>query len=343
MRFLIISERGATVSLAAALEREGHSATVHIVDPSRSTLGLGMSMCVRTPRPLRDSAGSYNLSTVEWLFDTARPDLTIFDDRATHVMASRMRKAGRPVLGPTSDVVDLITAPLEGTAQTVGWFDGNGVIGPVLSGRMYDRYMPDDVGPIAPMSGFLLHEAIGDDPGLAALRGLVSELKRTTYRGPIWAQSKGYDVCAGPGWTPCHWGWFENFKGKIGQFLMGLAQSTTLDGQAWSPWVSGVRLSLPPWPYNVEMVAAPAPVNGLSEPALRHFWFEDIYRKSTDEFVCNHVTNCLGFVTSRGEDPREAIRRMYRTVGNLSVAGLQYRTDIGRLPVLKQEALNGHH
>lgn len=343
MRYLIISERGATVSLAAALEREGHSASVHIVNPSYQNMGVGLSMCVRTPRPLRDASGSYNLSTVEWLLDTARPDLTIFDSPETHVMATRMRKAGRLIIGPTTDSISPQYPPLSGSAQAVAWFDGNAVVGPVLTGRMYDRYMPDDVGPLAPMSGFIFREAYGPDLGLIALNALAAELRHTTYRGPIFAQHDTIEVnYVGTGWSPGHWGWFENTKVKISQFLMSLAQALPTEAKCWSAWVAGVRLSIPTWPYaNLPEITPPAPVYGLTEPALRHFWFEDLAHKATDDYHCSRSTNSLGFVTARGDDPREAVRRMYRTVSNISVEGLQYRTDIGRYIAPKQEVLNG--
>jgi hypothetical protein len=332
VRYLIISERGAIVSLAAALEREGHSALVHIVDQRRNHLGLGLANMVRTPRPLRDANGVYNISSIEWLLDTARPDVTIFDSPETHVMATRMRLAGRAVLGPTSDVVALMSTPATGQTQTLGWFDGNGLVGPLLSGRVYHKFIAGDIGPLTPCTGYSLH--ISDHP-VTEFAPLIDRLKTSQYRGPVVFSDCG---TAAPYWGPMIFAFAENLKGSLSVFLSGIAQGQAPLATMHSPCVAGIRLSVPPWPY--ELPSNPAPVIGISEPAMRHIWFEDLASKN-EGLLTMGCSNTLGFVTARGQDPREAVRRAYRTVGNITVDGLQYRPDIGHHMPNKQEVSNG--
>lgn len=331
MRYLIISERGATVSLAAALEREGHSALVHTVDQRRIGLGLGLVNMVRTPRPLRDANGIYNLSSIEWLLDTARPDVTIFDSLETHVMATKMKAAGRAVLGPTSDVVDLMSVTPSGETLSLGWFDGNGAVGPLLTGRVYNRFISGDIGPITPCTAFVLSTDLGQPIDL-------THLKPTAYRGPFLYVAGTGEVI--PGWTPLVFGFIENLKGSLSQFLSAVANGSGSQAVAHSPFVAGIRLSVPSWPY--DLPTKPAPVTGLSEPAMRHLWFEDLSSKN-EGVMTTGGTNSIGFVTARGQDGREAVRRCYRTIGNISVDGLQYRPDIAHMLPHKQEVLNGHY
>lgn len=87
----------------------------------------------------------------------------------------------------------------------------------------------------------------------------------------------------------------------------------------------GVRFTVAPFPHspgNRHII-----IEGVSQKNLRHLHFYDM--SLLDENSCDVIGNDLGIATARGLDIRECQRRVYRTLSNLEVENIQYRTDIG--------------
>lgn len=323
MRYLIVSEKGKAAGLARRLESEGHGVSMHIVSTTSHRKAQGLVSIIRTPRPIMDSDGIYNLSAIEWLMSTARPDITIFDSPTTHVMATRMQSSGHRVLGCVTDVIQ--DCHERSYYSVTGFFNGTCFMGASAKTTHYDALFNDDIGPRTPMGmicEFIDRSTVLDD--------LIGKLRATSYRGPVTAYLEPSGALRDwfAGFSPVAYLLFEGVAGSISPLFTACVNGIDSDWMPAAKFAAAVRVTLPPFPYRAK--AAETVIQGIDDGNLKHFWPNDLcYNQGV--YSTTGESNDLGYLTARGDTVREAQRRVYRTIRNLVAPELQYRTDIGAL------------
>lgn len=165
---------------------------------------------------------------------------------------------------------------------------------------------------------------------------IVPALKRHNYRGPIDLNTivskdklYGLEFTARFGYDAL-FDFLELYKGRIGDLLYGVASGVARHISMRTGWALGLTIALPPFPltdvedeYSQDIL-----LQGINSQNLKHLWFYDVYKKK-GEYACAGNGGNLGVVSARGETIREARRRAYRTLGNLVIPDVIYRTDIG--------------
>jgi phosphoribosylamine-glycine ligase len=93
-------------------------------------------------------------------------------------------------------------------------------------------------------------------------------------------------------------------------------------------WTSSALLAFPPYPYHNDLPVEDTPkMPGVVAGVLKHIYPIGMKEIGSDfHVVGGEVCYALG----GGDNFAEAVRRMYRTLGNIEVTNSMYRTDIGR-------------
>ena len=128
----------------------------------------------------------------------------------------------------------------------------------------------------------------------------------------------------------------EMMKGRINDLLYGVATGVTRTIEFKSSVGMGVLLAVPPYPDNDGNLDLYKDVliQGLNPQILKHFWGDDIYKKGEDYLLSGNGGR-IATITARGDDVsgyspiRDAKRRVYRTINNIIIPDVMYRSDIG--------------
>lgn len=327
MNILFVSETGLTLGLAMRMDSEGHS-TRYI---TQGTSGIGLVK---------------HLGAEQWI-----PDITIYDSNTMAPEADAARASGYKTLGPSrwsSMVEDDLTYRGQ-IIGAVGWpsnhvptgthlyisgcFNGSEFIATYTS-ILWRRFMSGGAGPDLFCTGML-----GCFQGLTAkthetfIRPLDKVLRKVNHRGfvHIHALVEGDNYCVKEVFTsfahPLSLLLYENTNLSSSEVLLRLLDESSKPIRTIDDWASGIQLSVPPYPYrtNTEEITQ---VDGIIPANLKHLWFGDISFQDNRYFVSDR--GLIGYVTSRGKDENECIRRLYRTVGNIKAVDMQYRNDVGK-------------
>ena len=326
MRALFFSNTGGGLGIAQHLTQEGHS----------------VKICLQ-PTDLR---------SVEEEFLGEQPDIAFFDDNNYIVPADWVRVRGIRVLGPTkwSNLLDTnqeynkqllsavgLKALPAGTGRHVGisicaWFNGNKFISKFLAFN-YTRMMSGDVGIDIESSGYVAY--FGESKLVETVLDPVEKfLRKANHRGcftiDVAVDEKGevYGKSVGANTnTPCTNALYENTHKNKGDLLLAMFDPASLPVEALDPYVCGVMLSVYPYPHAKPIT--PLEIFGLNSANQKHMWQADV-SKVDEKFVCGQLSGNAGYVVARGKTTQEASRRVYRTIGNLKIDGLQYRNDISK-------------
>ncbi len=314
MRILVVSEGGLGVGFAQRLEKDGHDVKM----------------------------GNPDLGT--W-----RPDIVLYDNGNAYAKeADSLRASGFKVIGPSlwsatieddkdyrEQIITSLGWSLNGVAQGTnfyvsGWFNGASFISAYTS-VIYRRFMPGGAGPDLMCTGMIsCFNQLTTQTYQSFLKPLESVLKKVNHRGPVHIHAfvNGPIACVKEILTsfahPLSLTLFENAQITASEIILALLDESSKRIGTILPFASGIQLSLPPFPsgYSNEYKA----IDGIVPGNLKHIWLADI--DIEDGIYAS--SGLIGYVTARGADASEAIRRMYRTVGNLRAQDLQYRNDIGR-------------
>jgi hypothetical protein len=212
--------------------------------------------------------------------------------------------------------------PLMGIQMRLtGWLSAGGFSPLILLSLPSYHLMERNKGPETEGMGSLAVFLQGDSKLAQTLLPFEEFLLKAKYQGPFSAtvQVKGdlwsisqidsqfipEDVLAGA----------ELLKISLFEFLFDLLEEGQ-KGKAWDGLGLSITVTAPPWPYLG--VPVKAGYIDVPEPARKHF-------SAADQWL-----GVLGVATSRGEDVREARRRVYRTISNsVQDPRVQYREDIG--------------
>lgn len=315
MKILVVSDNGVGRGLSKRLDREGHD--------------------VKYGRP--------DLS--DW-----RPDIVIYDTGAGDAKeADGLRNAGFKVIGPSKwsaaiqedkTYLSQIIASLgwnanglhQGTNVYIsGWFNGSIFINTYVS-IVYRRFMAGGAGPDLSCTGVLSNFAPTTPKTyysiLAPLENNI--LKKVNHRGPLhihllvnkdrWCVKEIITDFLNPISLPL----FENVNNLSKDLILGVLEETSKPIRTLNPWASAVQMSVPPFPYNYSNEYRE--IRGLSNENLKHLWLADV-----EESEGKHASaGLIGYVTARGFTHSETVRRMYRTLSNISAKDMQFRNDVGR-------------
>jgi len=331
MRFLFVSRRGASLSLATRIVQEGHKVHFFVNNLLYKVLGKGIID--------KAKIGEFH-----------NCDIIIFDEAGMGEYASQMAKS-KPVVGSSifADTFNnnftykqkvlakcgLQLSNNEGEEIYItGWFNGFNFVRPLHSYFKKTKFMENDLGIDTESMGCLLWYHKTNKIAKATLYKLRNELKKTGYIGAVnvrlaLTEDNLYikDVYLGFTYDSTYTA-LEGIRQNYGEMLYRLAFDSIKRINASPDWLTATRVTIPPYPLPMnDKLSKPTLIEGLNEHNLKHIWLRDIYSENGNYYSAG----CDGFlmtITARGLTARKAIRRTHRTIGNLKIDNLQYRRDI---------------
>lgn len=231
------------------------------------------------------------------------------------------------------------------------WFNGTEITN--VCYIMFDKHlMEGNKGPMVSCMGSVYWE--GNEKNKIFKDGvgrLLPFLKRVNYVGPIAlttlvTKDKYYasDITATLSYNST-FVMLEMYRGKTGSFLIKLANNKLEKLEFKSKIGIGVDLSVMPFPSAPSPHDNIYPIEGLNKFNLKHFWGYDI-TGIRGKYQTTRKGGRIGTITARGDDIagfsplRDARRRVYRTINNITIPGLMYRLDIGsRVEADKQKLI----
>ena len=331
MRFLFVSRRGASLSLATRIVNEGHKVNFFVNNLNYKVLGKGI----------------IEKSKINEIDNC---DIVIFDEAGMGEYASKIAKT-KPVLG-ASMFADTFNNDLsykqrvlnkcglslsnnnEGiTLHTTAWFNGFGFVKPIHSYFKKTKFMERDMGLDTESQGCLLFYHKQNKITKAFLTPLLSELKKTGYKGAVNITTninadKIYlaNICLGFLYDSTYAA-LEGLRQDLGETLYRLAFDGIKRIKASGDFLVATRVSIPPYPFAMtEQLNKSVSVSGIDENNLKHLWLRDMMFEDGRYFSAG-CDGYLMIVTARGLTPHKAIRRTHRTIGNLKIESIQYRRD----------------
>lgn len=318
---LLLSEKGRILPIGGKLKNEGHIVKVWIKQGSEGVL-----------------KGEKNPSRVQSYGKMLEQYDLVLSESTLVKETEEIRGQGKQVMGCNAVMGKLILdleyqekvlsfllkkrEALEGTScRLTGWVGEKGFSPLVLVSFPSYRMLYGDKGVKTEGMGSLVAFLPGDTRLNRLLVPFEEFLLKAEYIGPFSCQLsvKGdlwnidhvdtcfipEDILAGA----------ELLRSSLFDFLYALLTQGK-DALAWDGLGLSCTLSVPPWPY----LGAPLKTGYLNVPevARKHF------------SMGAWELGVLGVASARGEDVREARRRVYRTITNSIVSkDVQYRDDIG--------------
>ena len=332
MNYLIISEHGDYLPIAIKLKAEGHNVKFHVRQQDKRNIGKGM------------------VDTVSNIPNDV--DITICD---TYTTAEYAEKLDSEVFVSTSftdffctsrDYFEEICSLLELDHDTSlwpnnsieGWFNGTRFVLPIFYHTYYSTLFPGNVGSNVEdgYMGIVSDKKYElDDRFKATLKKLEPVLKKAGYRGIMRLEMNGNKVCR-PSFRMNIPTLFELIDMPLSYLIKDTVNGKLGYIKTHREKAIGVRISIPPFPYcpryfwkEGEFTFAGRPLFPFNESQAKHMWMQNVYRDNGTVKASGHSGD-LGYVTSRaGSLTKEAVKRIKRTIRNLGVSDIQYRTDIG--------------
>ncbi len=333
MKVLNITD-GSILGLAWKMVQEDHDVYLGINDPRFNLTGNGIYSKRSSWRTLLDKA-----------------DFVIADGRGMGKFEDLFRSKGRPVLG-INYLADILNdrkqqefidqcgisfcSDFEQIVLVHGFFNGRGWVSPFFLSFSENHLFPGNLGPLVDCMGTVVIPLKGSPKIIEmSLEKATDAFKKIGLRGFVTA-AIGYND-EGEGISAVHCGMSydcmeaicEGLKEPLTDVLFEIASGVKKEIDFTEDYLIAVRMTLPPWPYPLGFVPSEGPIiEGLNEANLPHVYLCDIYRDNGNWRV-GMGSGVVLKATARGRTIREARRRVYRTLGNISVPAKQYRLDIG--------------
>lgn len=327
MKVLFVSETGLNLGLAMRCDSDGHDVRYHC--PTGCGTGI-----IKT----------YDEGDIV--------DMVIFDSNTYASRAERMRDEGTKILGTSrwasmlshdgtyrSQLIQAMGFNLNGVSSgtnfyVTAWFNGERFIAHYLS-LVYRRFMAGGAGPDLSCTGMVAaFKDVTPKTFDTFVAPLEKSLKRLNHRGPVHI----HVLANREGWCvkdidasfihPLSLLLFENTNLAASAVMLSLFDETSKPLKPVDGWAAGLQLSVTPFPHGELKADRFIQTQGIIAANINHLWLANVSRR--DNGYVAHAQGLLGYVTARGYDEHECVRRMYRTVGNLKVPDLQYRNDVGR-------------
>jgi len=349
MNILFISSSGEGISVAERLSEEGHLPTLH--NTSKSNAGVGIVDTTTTTLPLKNRDDEPIKRNINTILKQTVPDLVVIDNTGHGKVADYIISENYSLIGGcrwadlaykdrdyASQLMGMCGMRLLGNevngvvVDVGGWWNGFSIHAPhwvILD----TRFMNGNAGSMIECAGATVKVIDRNSPLVKeTVLKLEDLLKKTKYRGPIYVralvtQTRICAVALKAGFLyDAIFSFIELYKGNLTRFLWSVATGLENFAEFRRMYAISVRLSIPPYPNSGSQTHNI--IGGVNTHNLRHLWWNDV-EKNGETYMSAASTGLLGAVTARGADITECRRRVYRTISNLSVADLQYRTDIG--------------
>ena len=332
MNYLVISETGDYLPVAMKLQAEGHNVTFHVRDKERRNIGKGIVECVSNiPKNI---------------------DIAILDMPVTFELADKLNCR----VFTSCEFTDFFTSDKEYFEEICeligldhdtklypdnaveGWFNGDRFVLPIFYHQYKSRFMSHDLGASVPeghMGIISSHEHTFSDKFNRLLKKMEPTLKKAGYKGLIRLDLHGDKICR-PSFRLHIPTIFELISEPLSQLIKETVNGDLRYIKTYREQAVAVKISIPPYPYcprffweHGHYQIAGKTLFKADEHQMKHMWMLNVYRDNGTIKATGHSGD-LGYVTSRtGVTFKEAGRRIKRTIQNLNVPDLQYRSDIG--------------
>ena len=331
MRFLFVSRRGASLSLATKIVHEGHIVHFFVNNLLYKVLGRGIID--------KAQMGEFH-----------NCDVVIFDEAGMGEYASRMAK-NKPVIG-SSVFADLFNNNIDYKQKVLakaklqlgnnigekiyvtGLFNGFNFVKPFHSYFKKTKFMENDLGIDTESMGCLLWYHKSNKITKATFQRLLKELKKTGYIGAITFECSILENILSInnvylGFTYDNfYAALEGIRQEYGEMFYRLAFDSIKRIKGSPDWLVATRVTIPPYPLPMNKeLRKPTLIEGLNKENLKHIWLRDVAYEN-GRYSSAGCDGYLFTVTARGLTPKKAFRRTYRTINNLKIENIQYRRDI---------------
>ena len=328
MKVLVASKSGNCLGLSQRIGKEGHIPYFLPLDKRSGSIGEGIAK--------KNKNGGYDLT----IFDTS--SYGKYADSFTCPVVGACRWADH---ADTNDIYgqQLLTLakikpcldfpPNSVVVDCQMWWDGFASHFHSIT-MTEDRLMNGDIGPIVPYAGVTMKMVSKDSRIMRETVGKMEDLlKKTSYRGPItirvsatkealYAMKLFVKVDLLPTFA-------ELYKGSLTRLFHGIAIGSNGYADFMNDYALSVLVTVPPYPHIcLRNAPLPAQIEGLNEQNLKHIWLHDVKKEENKYYVAGSNGRVMT-VVARGRDIIECRRRVYRTLSNITLPFMQYRTDIG--------------
>jgi len=330
MKVLVASRAGNCLSLSQRIEKEGHIPYFRPLDKHSLSIGEGIAQKDTTLNK------KFDLS----IFDEARHGKLADTFSCPVVGACRWadhadtnEEYSRQILhlGKVNTCKEIPKNAIVVDCQI--WWDGFESHFHSIA-MSEDRLMNGDIGPRVDGAGITMRMVHKDSKIVRETASkLENILKKTSYRGPITIRTcvtkediSALRLFAHINYLP---NFSELYKGELTKLFHGIAVGSNGYANFMKDYSISVLVSIPPYPHIcVKQTYSPKRIEGLNDPNLKHIWLHDV-KKEEGHFVTGGNTGRVMTIAARGRDIIECRRRVYRTLSNINIPYMQYRTDIG--------------
>jgi len=338
MNILVVSEHGQSAGLASRLQKEGNNVKMALT---------------KSGRVFFDSETVHPDFIVELALDGGF-DVVVVDSSSNGRLAERIRKGGGKVVGGSTwseaaacdngyllSVLSSVGIPTSVPSSSLsinlyvsGWFNGAKFVSrytSIIYRRMLVGGKGKDLGCVGTLS---YHRNKSSKPYTNILKPLEGILRKVNHRGPVHAHvvvtPDGYGVTElNTDWNhPLSMITTESNRATATDSLTALLNTSEETVAPKAVWTSSALLAYPPFPYHNDLPVEDTPkLPGVVSGVLKHIYPIGMREIGADYHVSGgEVCYALG----GGDSFSEAVRRMYRTLGNIEIPNSMYRTDIGR-------------
>ena len=355
MKVLFVSKDGSGLGLAERVKNEGHATNLYIVRGGASGIGEGMVDKPKFSSPIIDGDGQPVERGVDKLLDEVKPGLVVFDRVGLGKVADYIQKGGIPVMGGCrwADHATLdqsygyklmkqvgiqpypLGAILEGVeVECELWWDGLCAI--IHSVTLKERrFMNDGVGVEVECAGNAVKMVSPTNKLVAqGICKMERLLKKISYHGPISLRCRvngeglfGLSFNVGFNYDSIQ-ALLEIHKDSVTQLFHSIATASNEYGEFTKDYAVAVRLSIPPYPHS--RVKERVSIDGVNSENAKHLWWKDVRKTRSGGYESAGADGNVVTVVARGRYVDECKSRVYRTIKNLTIKDVQYRTDIGK-------------
>lgn len=209
------------------------------------------------------------------------------------------------------------------------WFNGVDFVYPPIISKNVNMFMEGDLGQEVTSMGCVGYACKPSNKMfMESLFKLKPVLRKVNYCGFMTLMFTFTEVSILPYFQyDLLYAFFEGMQEEIGRTLHDITLSSKKEFVFPDKYIIAVRFSIPPYPYP-QLASMKLLLRGYNDKNAKHIWLQDAVKTKAGVFS-DGGNGVVATVTARGMTVRECRRRVYRTVNNLSIQGMQYRRDIG--------------
>lgn len=360
MTLLFVSEDGENLGLAMRCVDEGYSVSFYTESEEAAFVGNGIVDKSAFSKHILNCNKECIASNLNQLMEVERPDIVVFDSLHLGKAADYLREKGVSVFGSGrwADTLSNGGSYAKGIMKRVGitpfkkevgvrvscgaWWNGFSLLSPYISFNE-NRELTGSLGRVVKSSGNVSHSvSVKSRIFKESIEKMERLLKKTKFRGNISLSCiatkdrlYGISFLTSSLFLPSL---LESYKGSVTELLVSITEGREIKGEFTSDYTLSVPVSIPPRPFDCDCLDVE--VGGICPSNLRHLYLTnlkldgDMYRSARGEGE-------LLVASARGRDVNEAKKRAYKTISNLSIEDVQYRTDIGDRILGSEETLKG--